>query len=799
MTISQEYQYDGAFPSSEGPFAEAMEASPALSELIPWSDGTTPFTEAFEPEAETVSPAEALVAEALEGLRDEGFTESLADLVAETEAVIATRFDNEGEAYSAERERLGQAHLAPLAFEAERYIQAVSEGLAGTDVTSYSAEQLDEALSHFDPTSTALSPASENFLGGWISKVKGAVKSAVNTAKGAVKAVGSTLLGPLLKKLLGLVKPLLDRVLKTAIGKLPAPLQGPAQTLIGKLGLEAEAAYPAAAEMADEFRTPAGSVTSAGAQPTVATDVEALAEQFDTALAEIVGSAALDKAGELEGFADEGESEEPPGGPQLERLAEARGQLIDAISRAQEGEDLTPAVENFIPVLMAALRTGLSLIGRQRVVNFLAKYLAKLIGKFVGPETAAPLSSAIVDAGLKLLSLEAEGQVDLEAVPTMLAATVEDTVRRVSEQEGYVLDNEDLLQLATAEAFEHAVATNFPPRYVKPAVQQAPSLGGHFRTRRPRSAHPHRHYSKAPEIDLTAQVADSIHTFGGATLGDALRAQGVTFPVRARIHIYQAVAGTTSHDIATAERGLRHDLRTSVGSLHPLTPHAAGTLLREPRLGVHVPDRYLAGRGRLAIDQRLYRIEPVAGPPSSAAKPSVAKLHVDLAKGEVRARIYLAEAEAQRAATAVRQGRGVPALLDAIGRHFAKLRFSVGNRSVVIRTERPESEDLAASVVKKLSAATLSAFERAVRGWILKGLAAWAKTGGEAFARAAADPAVGVTVTVALTAVPGLSLLHAAVAGTATAEQQRALSAGTAFQGAPATTTVTVVPGRHLR
>ena len=118
-------------------------------------------------------------------------------------------------------------------------------------------------------------------------------------------------------------------------------------------------------------------------------------------------------------------------------------------------------------------------------------------------------------------------------------------MRQLAESEDYVFEDEDLLALATSEAFSRAVATNFPARFVRAGLQQAPSLGGTFVTRRPRSIRSYRKYSRTPEIELTAQVADTLPTFGGQVLGAALRAAGATFPIKARLHLYEARVGTS--------------------------------------------------------------------------------------------------------------------------------------------------------------------------------------------------------------------------------------------------------------
>ena len=66
----------------------------------------------------------------------------------------------------------------------------------------------------------------ENFLGGLLNKAKALAKGAVNLARKGIAAVRKGIpLGRLLDKLKQLIKPLLRRVLKFAIGRLPTPVQ----------------------------------------------------------------------------------------------------------------------------------------------------------------------------------------------------------------------------------------------------------------------------------------------------------------------------------------------------------------------------------------------------------------------------------------------------------------------------------------------------------------------------------------------------------------------------------------------
>lgn len=806
MSITQEplAAPSDAAAGYENPFSEALAPAEQVASigLLPWTESLSPFADGAGTASGAAGPRSGvLYTEAMDELRDEAFDEALADLVAETAEAVGERFEGEGPGYGAEKERLGEAHLAPLGLESELYLDRLSEGLAGTDVASLSAEQFDALLDSMDTAAEGLTPAGEQFFGALLRKAKGAVKFVVNKAKQVGSAVGGAvggLLTGVLAKLKGLIRPLLKRVLGFAIGRLPVALQPAARILASRIDFEAEAE----AEAAQEGLT---------AAPAMATDPQALAESFDAVVAEaLVDGEAAVEAGESEAFGahDPAAGYEGPDyeGRELEALAEARTELIGGLAGAREGEDLAPVIENFVPALLAALRIGIRLVGRQRVVGFLAKYLAQLIGKWVGPQLSAPLSTAVVDAGLRLLQLESgPGEPESEAVPTLLAATVEDTVRRLAESEGYVFENEDLLQLAVAEAFEQAVATNFPARFVRPGLQQAPSLGGSFATRRARSLHPFRRYTRVPEIEVSEQLADSIRTFGGTTLGAALRAAGIRLPLRARVHVFEATVGSTLPRIAAADRVLaRLGGRRAWRGLHPLTPHAAGLLLREPRLGVRVPGVYLRSRGRVAAGQRFYYLEPIgatgapARPASAGAShPSRPQLVVDLPRGTIDVALYLADADAQGISVAIRQGNGVPALLQALSRALGSLDFSSSDRSVIIRREVEEGEDFSfAGVLHQIAPSVLGSLRRQLRGWALTAVSQWARAKGEEFARAAA-PGQGVTVRLRLTGVPGLALVRDAVHGRLGAGALRKVLDGTAFSGTPATE-VTAVPGRRL-
>jgi hypothetical protein len=801
-----------SYPFGEGPFAEyeteeRVEQPSGEQGFLPWTENFSPFADGELPTGPT-SEAEAVLAEAFAELRDEGFDESLGELVAETEDVVGARFSDESAPSAGpEKERLASAHLAPIQFDAEQYLDRLSEGLAGLDIESLDPAAFEEVLERFDPEGVAVSPAGEGFLGSLIDKAKRVAKVVINTAK-KVGQVAGQLAGPLVTAALGrlkaLIRPLLKRVLSFAIGRLPEPLRAPARLLATKITGEGEAEAEAEAENEDYASSPAQ-----------ATDVESLAESFDAALAEAtvteatatgVTAVGLDASTEWETRAgDEPENEGSPESRELEALAEARGKLIDTIQEARDGEDLTPAIEQFIPALLGALRVGINLVGRPRVVGFLARYLAQFIGKWVGPQLSGPLSKAIVDTGLRLVTLESgEADNDREAVPAMLAGTIEDTVRRLAENEDYVLEDESLSRLATADAFERAVATNFPHAFVRPRLQRAPSIGGRFVARRPRSARPYRRYNRTPEVEITAAIAERIHTFGGVTLAATLRAADVALPFRARVHIFEATVGTSLRRIAAIERGRNGVGRVSSTQFHPLTPSVAGLLLREPGLGVKVPPAFLRSRQRVAAGARFYYLEPLTGGPLPAGAkaaersvPSQGRILVDTGQGRIVVTLYFSETDAQRIAAGVRAGRAEAVLLPALTGVFDGATRAFGTATGRMRVVTAGESGGAGNPLARLAPVVVQALRRALRSWALPILADWTRARAAEFVQAAANPASGVTVTLTLAGVPGMNVVREALNGKLDPAALQSLGSGAAFRGTPSgSVSVTAGKGR---
>lgn len=733
---------------STSPFAEATPAangSTHAESYAPWPEALSPFAGSEAEDAEGFDDRE--LEGALLELYDEGFHEAIAGLVEETEFTLAERFTEEASPIGGERERFARTQLSGVQYEAEQYLTNFETGLAGLDVASLSPEQLDEALDRFDPQARDLSPAGEEFVGKLVSKAKRAVKVVAKVAKAAGK-LAAPFLGPLLGQLRRLVRPLLDRVLSLAIGRLPAPLQPVARGLASKLMAKGAPAGEAGGEAEGEAMA-----------PTVAIDAEAIADSFDLRLAEAITNPGV-LAAEAENEAFESVRDEAiVETSELEQLAQARGEMIDRLSYADERQDMAPAIEQFVPAVLMALRTGIRLVGRPKVVSFIARYLADMIKRYVGPGQAPPLANAIVDTGLRMITLEAEAdQASGEAAHVALASMIEDTVRRFAESDSFAFDNEELMQIAAADAFAEAAATHLPQQDLREELQLAPSLGGAFVTRSPRGLRSYAKYNRTPEIEISSRAADAIPSFGGTSLGARVRAGGGRFPLRARVHVYQARPGSTVPAM------LRHDRRSGAAGAvaHPLTPLAAGVLLREPGLGSTVPRRFLRNHRRVAAGQRIFVLEPLTGTPASqtAPAPGRAWIAVNAAKGRATVGFYLSEIEAQGVAEAVRKGQGHGALLQKLlgGMRAAERAAGQGEGADETVFEDGEGiESFAAKAGRFLPHGFKTVLRKQITAWALPALSQWLTNNTEALLRAIADPRPGVTIRMRIAGVPGLT------------------------------------------
>ena len=198
---------------------------------------------------------------------------------------------------------------------------------------------------------------------------------------------------------------------------------------------------------------------------------------------------------------------------------------------------------------MKLIKLGVKVIGRQGVVGFIAKLLAKLIQGMVGEPAARTLSQHIADAGLRLLGLEAERRRDPTLGAEALVAATEDTVREVLSMPAESLENELLLEAAVQEAFEAAAVRHFPAEVLRPELTEASEAEEGERgiwIMFPRAARPHYRYKKYTVIrpvQITRSLARSVILTDGETLEDRLLDAGSRgWPVDRRGALLRAAA-----------------------------------------------------------------------------------------------------------------------------------------------------------------------------------------------------------------------------------------------------------------
>jgi hypothetical protein len=747
-------QYVPFTPFQESYAFEPESSSAALFESAPI---VTPFISEYAG-VESHAPQSAELRDLLFELYDEQFDEVLGELAHEAWEAVQQRSEPFGELGTTQSaEQFLQEWSEPVWQSAETMLENVAQAVSEHDLGSMSESEIDRFFEQFEPRGTGLEPHFENFLGGLWNKAKSFAKKALDVAQKGLTLIPG--LSGLVAKLKALVRPILNRVLKTAIDKLPPTLQPLARQL-------AQRVLGAPVKEAEDFE-------AAPAAP----DISAVQRQFDLEAASLLFSA--DEAEQEVALSEAVYTAEREDGPAVAQLHEARARFVDQL---EAGVDPEQAMEQFIPAVMAVLpiaRTVIGVIGRQRVVNMLAKILVGFVERYVPKEQATQLSTAIVDAGLRMLSLEtpveneaAGTQVGYEAV----AQAVEDTVRRVSELDEAVFEEPAQLEAAVTDAFHAAAAENFPPQVLVPELHEAsvPATWVVMPRGRRRKRY-YKKYTRVFDIEITPQVAESVTTFGGTKLAAALKDQlGVTPPVRARVHLYQAIAGTTLRRIAALERTVSGLGRGSTGAvqLHPLTVEAAGTLLQHPKLGRNVPGTYLSARGAVAVGQRFYYLEiagarPIADARGSVRRTSGVNVTLDFPKDEFRVFLHLGESDAQQAAAAIRK-QDLTSVLVLVKRVLdAGVSVALGGdikRHVKILSEAPQ-EEIFGGAMKQLADSVKRVLVKKVEAWAGRAVAEYLKGSAGEFVAATEDPADGATIVVTIASPPGAPIVRKLLRG----------------------------------
>jgi hypothetical protein len=701
---------------------------------------------------------------------DRDFNEAVANLAHEAAAQAEDFARGNGEP---EAERMLHEWIAPLAKASERLFESAGEAAGQQQLESLDEAQFDSVFEAFAPSSGTVAPHFEEFFGKVWRKVKSIARSAARLAKkglGALAKLGIPI-GLFLKKLGALVRPLLNRVIRFAINKLPSGVQPLVVALGRKMGILREGA----AEAGETYGQTEAPATA---------EAETIAHEFDVSVASLLfASDEADSEAVLHEAAQETqpETEANPIG----ELDAARERFVTQFSQLQNGENAAPVVQQFIPAILPLLRIGIKVVGRNSVVNFLARYLAKLIQRYVGPSAATMLSRALVDVGLRLITLEAEMEPPPRTAARAVAATLEDAMRRVAsfgfeqfEALEQNLEDQRLLETVASEAFFEAAIAHFPAQLLD--VQRLEEREMHLESPgqqevwayRPRPRY--KKYTKVFELTVTKQGAAGIRTFANQPLDAFLRSRGVRLPAKVKVHLYESIPGTTLSRIALLEKGvpgLGSSAQSAWSKIHPLTVAAAQGLQLPPGLGRDVAEDYLQTRSRIAVGQRFYYIEiPYTGGGGGASQVNVT---IDLRASQVRASVYFSEADAQRVVasgpaagpmTAIRLAQGllgatVNSIRGGASRHVRLIREATGE----LQGEEFLGK-LASEAAKKVLFWLLEELAKALLQMLKAALIRYLNARFTEFTTATRNPASGVSLIFTFNH-PGLRVLHVALAG----------------------------------
>ncbi|QJX46072.1 hypothetical protein HMJ29_03605 [Hymenobacter taeanensis] len=615
---------------SSSPFADESEeefADVRYEEMLPLQesfgvDMESPFISELEITGEarpTTNPLAEQMVSMLAELHDHEFNEALFELANEFEDVAATRFANEAGEYSLRTVSELRNHAAPLIYELETMINNMATEMEREDMGSKSEAELEQFFDRYLVDHEGFSPRFEQFFGKVFRVVKNVARKAidigkqgiagaVDLAKKGVAFAGKFLpIGVIMKKLRALVKPLVHKVINFAINRLPIFLRPIAKQFVNKLmnreSFETEGSYAAEA-----YETEAETE-----QPTTY-EINEIQMEFNARVTNLLfAETEQESEATVNNYLQE--NEQPQSEDEASSLDAARERFVQELSELKDGEDPTPAIQRFIPALLPILKVAITVIGRDKVVNFLGGLVAQLVGKILGNTLKThhrALGNAIADIGMSMISLESPLQNQERLGYEAYASTVEEILTEIgSRPENYTAEPE-VVQSLVSEAFETAVANNFPAAMIKPALRQASGNGMWYKM--PRVKRFYRKYSTVFPVVIDARTALQVKSFKGQSLASFFKDKlGLPMgkPVQAKVHLYEAIRHTKLSVISRMEKlpGLGSSNWSAYCQLHPLTTSAAAMLLKEPGLGRDVDARFLQSRDLISTGQRFYFLE----------------------------------------------------------------------------------------------------------------------------------------------------------------------------------------------
>ena len=281
--------------SSATPFLDARSFQATETEVYEVEPQalSSPFRTVYETEgfSDEVDPETEAYMNFVTELYDQEMDEALGELMDEARGLHEESY-SPGSAFKGER--MLEQHFAPLQQESERMLESLAQHFAARDPSSLSEADLEVFEAY--QAAAYLTPAQEDFFGSLKKLAKKAIGGAVSLAKKGVQLAAKLGLGPILGKILALVKPLLKRVLQMAIGKLPANLQPIARKLAEKFaGIKPAQATTATSTLSTDATSMDPATTDAGSETDAATatdattpDASAIQQEFNYQIANLV-------------------------------------------------------------------------------------------------------------------------------------------------------------------------------------------------------------------------------------------------------------------------------------------------------------------------------------------------------------------------------------------------------------------------------------------------------------------------------------------------------------------------------
>jgi hypothetical protein len=767
----------------ETPFLDRHAAAPPAPAPA-FARRESPFLQEYEDE--DGAPADAFAemqAEVLAELEDDELEDALHALVDEVSEIHArmptSRMHDEY------REHALREHLAPLRRSLYELLDAAEGRADALGLAPESEGEVDELFDGLTLESPLPSPAFDEFWKGIKRKIKKVARVAKAVAKRGVALAAGPLLRAALGKLRALVRPLLEKVLKLALDKIPVAYRPLAAKVAARLGLRG----PSAARSLPPARVTPGMTTpmtsnadtsdaSGMAEPELGGEPEPSPEpavpdpgmlqaELDLELSE-----ALFAPERMDLESSEHTMEMSPARDPFGDLDLARERFVREILDAEDPREAGEIVERFLPAVMLALRTGIRLAGRPRVVAFLGGLIGKLIGPFVGKTAAPALGRVVADLGLRtVLQAEVEEEDGRRVAAEAVANVVEGTVQRLAEASPNALESPDLGEALLYEAFEASAAAVLPAATIRPELREAPDGGWvALPLRGPKR---YRKHSRILHAVITPQMASSMATYGGGSLTDFLRDRlrlTLGRPIEARVHFYEAVPRTRLARISLSESvsGLSGSDPGAWSQLHPLTPDAASLLAGSPAMGRPFDEE--ADPRRPMIGERYYFLEIAGAPARPLGRQSHLHFTLDAPRGEIRVCLYLSEVVAQRLAVAIRKKEPIARQLALLRSVLAGPRHALGRRGPGRRMRivvgaggsagaSPRGHAHARAALRQMLLPTLTA-------WLFERLAELLATRAGELVAMTESPQDGVRIAVTF-AVPQLTALRRALLGRA--------------------------------